>query len=168
MKKYFLIMFVGVLLALAGGMTAKLAAAPPPAPPGQNPCTHGNSQKPCKDDPQPEHGQDCLEHGKMGGQNEDHCKDETTTTTTTTTQPTTTTTTTSIHSDPPPTTTDTPTTTTTTTNGTTQSSKPKPNLNQPGMPLSKHVNPVAPKHGKCPAGTKLFKGKCHGVIKGQG
>jgi hypothetical protein len=47
----------------------------PPSPPGQGECEHGNSQKPCKDDPQPDRGKDCEEHGpKEGGVNEDHCK----------------------------------------------------------------------------------------------
>ena len=47
----------------------------PESPPGQGECAHGNSQKPCKDDPQPDKGKDCEEHGpKEGGVNEDHCK----------------------------------------------------------------------------------------------
>ena len=47
----------------------------PPSPPGQGECAHGNSQKPCKEDPQPDRGKDCEEHGpKEGGVNEDHCK----------------------------------------------------------------------------------------------
>lgn len=36
-------------------------------------CNHGNSGKPCKDDPQPNNGKDCLTHGNWGGVNEDHC-----------------------------------------------------------------------------------------------
>jgi LPXTG-motif cell wall-anchored protein len=59
------------------GFTPKAMAAKPPSPPGQGECEHGNSNKPCKDDPQPEHGKDCEEHGpKNGGVNEDHCKGE--------------------------------------------------------------------------------------------
>ncbi len=51
------------------------AAPPVGGPPGQGECEHGNSEKPCKDDPQPDKGKDCEEHGpKEGGVNEDHCK----------------------------------------------------------------------------------------------
>ena len=72
-------------MAIAGFGAAHALADPPiGGPPGKNPCEHGNAQKPCKEDPQPDHGADCEEHGK-GGVNEDHCLDETTTTTTTTT-----------------------------------------------------------------------------------
>lgn len=39
----------------------------------QDGCDHGNSNKPCKDDPQPNRGKDCMNHGNWGGQNEDHC-----------------------------------------------------------------------------------------------
>ncbi len=49
----------------------------PPAPPGQSPCSHGNTGKPCKPDPQPDKGKDCEEHGQKGGVNEDHCAGET-------------------------------------------------------------------------------------------
>lgn len=37
------------------------------------PGCHGKSSVPCRPDPQPSHGKDCLKHGK-GGVNEDHCK----------------------------------------------------------------------------------------------
>jgi hypothetical protein len=40
---------------------------------GTGDCHHGNSNKPCKEDPQPTHGKDCLKHGKHGGENQDHC-----------------------------------------------------------------------------------------------
>jgi hypothetical protein len=60
-------------------------------PPGQGECGHGNSDnKPCKDDPQPDKGRDCEEHGNSGGVNEDHCNGETTPTETTPTETTTT------------------------------------------------------------------------------
>jgi hypothetical protein len=36
-------------------------------------CDHGNSSKPCRPDPQPDHGKDCDKHGNHGGINEDHC-----------------------------------------------------------------------------------------------
>lgn len=62
-----------------------------PGSPGDD-CSHGNSNKPCKPDPQPSHGQDCLDHGVARG-NEDHCSPApgttTTTTSTTTTEQTT-------------------------------------------------------------------------------
>lgn len=66
----------------------------PPTPPGQGECNHGNSNQPCKPDPQPEHGKDCDPHGNNGGVNEDHCLSTTTGSTTTTTNSTTDTTTT--------------------------------------------------------------------------
>jgi len=98
MKRIILTVGVAALL-MVGGVAASAVASSadkPPAPPGQGECEHGNSQKPCKDDPQPTHGQDCDEHGpKNGGQNEDHCKTETTTEETTTEETTTQETTTS-------------------------------------------------------------------------
>lgn len=36
-------------------------------------CAHGATKKPCKEDPQPTKGKDCLRHGNWGGINEDHC-----------------------------------------------------------------------------------------------
>lgn len=74
---------------VAGGVVASVALAnnghgPPSSPPGQGECEHGNSGKPCKPDPQPEHGKDCEHHGKNGGVNEDHCKPPDTTPTDTT------------------------------------------------------------------------------------
>ena len=71
--------------ALAGGGTSVLAAGPPSTPPGQGPCSHGNSGKDCRPDPSP-NGQDCDAHGKddVGGMNEDHCLGASTPTTPTT------------------------------------------------------------------------------------
>jgi hypothetical protein len=88
-----LIMIAGMVVAFGLGSAAAYAATSdkPPSPPGQPECEHGNGQKPCKDDPQPNHGQDCEEHGNLGGQNEDHCKTDTTPTETTPTETTTTT-----------------------------------------------------------------------------
>jgi hypothetical protein len=83
-----LIAGVGVSVALAGN-----GNGPHSSPPGQGECSHGNSGKECRSDPQPEHGQDCEEHGQYeGGVNEDHCYSttstiQTTTTTTTTDHP---------------------------------------------------------------------------------
>ena len=95
MKK--LVMIAAMIAAFGLGTAAAFAASSdkPPLPPGQDECEHGNSQKPCKDDPQPDHGGDCEEHGNQGGVNEDHCKgDETTPTETVPTVPTETTSTT--------------------------------------------------------------------------
>lgn len=77
MKK--VIMLAAMIAAFGLGGAAAFAGTSdkPPSPPGQPDCEHGNSQKPCKDDPNPDHGQDCDEHGNQGGQNEDHCKNET-------------------------------------------------------------------------------------------
>lgn len=95
-KVLLLLLTAGFVFALSGTALAK----------NDSPydCDHGNSDKPCRPDPQPNHGKDCLHHGKNGGVNEDHCLP-----TTTTTQPPTTTTTA-----PPVTTTTNPPTTTTT------------------------------------------------------
>ena len=83
MKK--LVLIVAMLMAFGLGGAAAFAATAdkPPAPPGQPDCEHGNSGAQCKEDPQPNHGAECKEHGKKGGQNEDHCLDETTSTETT-------------------------------------------------------------------------------------
>jgi hypothetical protein len=75
---------LAVILA-AGVFTSVALAGKPPSPPGQtsNPgspgddCSHGNSDKPCKPDPQPGHGSECDDHGNASG-NEDHCAATTT------------------------------------------------------------------------------------------
>ena len=129
MKKFLGALVLGCALFTAGfGATAAFADKPP-SPPGKDPCEHGNSNKPCKPDPQPDHGKDCLPHGK-GGKNEDHCAPGTTTTTTTTTVP---------DDDPPGT------TTTTTTSTTTETQPPCPDC-APGT----QTNPVPP--GDDPSG----------------
>jgi hypothetical protein len=87
MKKQLATLALAVLVGVLGFTVAGVAAAgngKPPSPPGQGACEHGNSGQPCKDDPQPDKGKDCEEHGNQGGVNEDHCKDEDTTTTETT------------------------------------------------------------------------------------
>ena len=118
MKRILFIIVAIIAVAMAGGVAA-VAASPgdkPPAPPGQGECGHGNTGKPCKEDPQPEHGKDCEEHGpKNGGVNEDHCKGETTPTETTPTETTPTTPTETTPTTPTETTPTTPTETTPTT-----------------------------------------------------
>jgi hypothetical protein len=97
------------ILFVAGvGTAAASGNGKPGSPPGQGECEHGNSGKPCRDDPQPEHGRDCEHHGNQGGVNEDHCGGAPAPeppTTTVTTPPTTTTTTTTVVTTPsaPPT-----------------------------------------------------------------
>jgi LPXTG-motif cell wall-anchored protein len=62
------------VLALAAGavlLVQGVTAASPGV--GQGPCQHGTSNKACRPDPQPNHGKDCLKHGKNGGLNQDHC-----------------------------------------------------------------------------------------------
>jgi hypothetical protein len=83
-----IIMIAAMIAAFGLGGAAAFAGTSdkPPSPPGQAECEHGNSQKPCKDDPQPDKGKDCDEHGNSGGVNEDHCKNETTPTETTPTE----------------------------------------------------------------------------------
>ena len=112
MRKCYTILALIAVLALGLFASAALAGnGKPPAPPGQGECEHGNSGKPCRDDPQPEKGKDCDTHGKQGGVNEDHCKgttpppttpEETTSTTTTTEQETTSNSTTPAESSSPP------------------------------------------------------------------
>ena len=107
---------VGVLGFAVSGVAVAGVNDKPPAPPGQGECEHGNSAKPCKDDPQPDKGKDCEVHGNNGGVNEDHCKeDETTPTETTPTTPTETTPTTPTETTPTQTTTPTDSTPTETT-----------------------------------------------------
>ena len=116
MKK--LIVIAAMIAAFGLGGAAAFAASTdkPPSPPGQGECGHGNTEKPCKEDPQPDKGKDCEAHGNQGGVNEDHCKDEETTPTETTpTTPTETTPTTPTETTPTTPTTTTPTTTTPTT-----------------------------------------------------
>jgi hypothetical protein len=78
--KRFLCLAALLVLALGvmtGGVAAGFAAssAPPTPPPGQGDCSHGQTGKVCKPDPQPEQGKDCDTHGNagVGGVNEDHC-----------------------------------------------------------------------------------------------
>jgi hypothetical protein len=89
MKRVILTIAVAAALGV-GGMAAAGLAAPPPNNPGSpgDDCSHGNSNKPCRDDPSP-NGQDCEDHGKARG-NEDHCDAADTTDTTTTDETTTT------------------------------------------------------------------------------
>ena len=96
MKKHLATLLLAVVIGVLGFAVSGVAVAgvsdKPPSPPGQGECEHGNSAKPCKDDPQPDKGKDCEVHGNNGGVNEDHCTgDETTppeTTTPTDTPPT--------------------------------------------------------------------------------
>jgi hypothetical protein len=110
--------FVLALGVMTGGVAGFAApSAPPTAPPGQGECSHGNTGKPCKPDPQPDQGKDCETHGNdgVGGVNEDHClgtspttsTDATTTDQTTTDQTTTNETTTTNKTTTPVTTTST-------------------------------------------------------------
>lgn len=78
MRLIFSLILVG---ALALGLVTVANADPKQEPPGQGPCSHGYTGKPCKEDPQPDKGKDCLEHGNKGGVNEDHCLTPVTTTT---------------------------------------------------------------------------------------
>jgi hypothetical protein len=87
MKKQLVTFGLAILMGVLGFAVSGVAVAgngKPPSPPGQDQCEHGNNLKPCKDDPQPDKGNDCKEHGNQGGVNEDHCKGEDTTPTETT------------------------------------------------------------------------------------
>lgn len=161
---------IAALLSLAGFAAAGALANDPP---GRDPCSHGKTNKPCKDDPQPDHGKECKKHGKNGGVNEDHCKGttttDTTTTTGTTTQSTTTETTTVGTTTTDRTTTEQTTTVETTTGSTTTQetgttptppvtvpptvNKPKPHNPKPHKPHHPKMPPV------CPVG-KPYNGVC--------
>lgn len=78
-------LFVGTLMAVS---SPSAATQNNPHHEQEDGCDHGATGKPCKADPQPDHGQECETHGNHGGENEDHCLN----TTTTTVPPTTTTT----------------------------------------------------------------------------
>jgi hypothetical protein len=149
MKKF---MVIAAMIAAFGLGTAAAFAATsdkPPSPPGQPECEHGNSQAQCKDDPNPDHGKDCEAHGNQGGQNEDHCKNESTptettpteTTPTTPTQTTPTTPTETTPTTPTETTPTTPTTTTPTTPTETKSTETTPS--QPSSTPSESTSPAA-------------------------
>jgi hypothetical protein len=86
MKKLMILAAMVAAFGIGGAAAFAASAEKPPSPPGQGDCEHGNTQKQCKDDSQPEHGKDCEEHGNSGGVNEDHCKNETTPTETTPTE----------------------------------------------------------------------------------
>ena len=68
-----LALLVGVLGFAVSGVAVAAGQEKPATPPGQGECEHGNSAKPCKEDPQPDKGKDCEDHGNHGGVNEDHC-----------------------------------------------------------------------------------------------
>jgi len=121
MKKQLATLALAILVGVLGFAVSGVAVAgngKPPSPPGQDECEHGNAAKPCKDDPQPDKGKDCEEHGNLGGVNEDHCKGEETPPTETPPTETTPTETTPTHSTPTETTpSDTPSPGTVPTNG---------------------------------------------------
>lgn len=83
MKKHLLTIVLALVVGVLGFAAASIATASPP--PGQGPCSHGETGKECKNDPS-DNGKDCDEHGNHGGVNEDHCKTETTPTETTPTE----------------------------------------------------------------------------------
>lgn len=89
LKVVFAVSLIALGLA-AASWVGGASAQQPPAPPGQGPCSHGNTGKECKPDPSP-NGKDCDAHGNNGGVNEDHCLVQTTTTVETTTTDSTTT-----------------------------------------------------------------------------
>jgi hypothetical protein len=121
------------------GTAAASGNGKPGSPPGQGECEHGNSGKPCRDDPQPEHGRDCEHHGNQGGVNEDHCG--------------------GVPAPEPPTTTviPPPTTTTTTTVVTTTSAPPTPVTPLHTSPSSttpkQEPKPEEPKEERAPTST---------------
>jgi hypothetical protein len=71
MKRILITLFTVAALAVVGASIG--SSTPPPSPPGKDPCSHGNSGKPCRPDPQPDRGKECERHGREGGVDEDHC-----------------------------------------------------------------------------------------------
>jgi hypothetical protein len=129
MRKHLATLLLAVVIGVLGFAMSGVAVAgvddKPPSPPGQGECEHGNSAKPCRDDPQPDKGKDCEVHGNNGGVNEDHCKgDETTPTETTPT--------------------DTPTTETTPTDSTPTETTPNDPTQQVTVPPSGESNASPP------------------------
>lgn len=133
---------VGVSAALAAPGTTPNGGNPPPTVPGSpgDDCSHGNSGKDCRPDPN-ENGKDCEDHGNARG-NEDHCDQATPTTTDTTTTTSTTTTTES--------TTSTTTQTTTTPTNTTPETRTTPTTPETGTTPSTTTTPATPT-GSAPA-----------------
>ena len=101
------------------------------SPPGQGEASTATG-KPCRDDPQPEHGKDCEAHGNQGGVNEDHCGGVT--------APEPPPPTTIVNQQPPPTTT----VTTTTTQTTTSTPSNPPRLRR----RRRHLRPQRPSPGR--------------------
>ena len=130
-KRSFVLLTLCVLFAAGVGTAAASGNGTPGSPPGQGECEHGNSGAPCRDDPQPERGEDCELHGNQGGINEDHCGGVTAPELP---PPTTT------ISEPPP-----PTTVTTTTATTTQTTTSAPS-NAPPPPTTTTSPPATPEH----------------------
>ena len=126
MKKLMVVAAMIAAFGLGGAAAFAASTDKPPSPPGQGECGHGNTGKPCKEDPQPDRGKDCENHGNHGGVNEDHCKgEETTPTETTPTTPTETTPTTPTETTPTTPTETTPTTPTETTTTSTRTTPPE-------------------------------------------
>ncbi len=67
------IMVAGLLTFGAMPLVATSATASPAHSEQGDGSDHGNSNKPARQDPQPDKGKDCMEHGRWGGVNEDHC-----------------------------------------------------------------------------------------------
>jgi hypothetical protein len=90
MKKVFTILAMIAAFGIGGAVAAAATTDKPPTNPGSpaDDCSHGNSDQGCKDDPQPDKGKDCEDHGQARG-NEDHCGDVTEPTDTTDTTETT-------------------------------------------------------------------------------
>ena len=158
MKRHLATLALAIVLGMLGFAVSGVAVAgngKPPSPPGQGECEHGNAANPCKDDPQPDKGKDCDEHGNAGGVNEDHCKAEETTPTETTPTETTPTETTPTDSTPTETTPDTtqsqgndpytPPTAVTDEPNSTQTTEPEPSSSESSEPTPeiKGTPPVA-------------------------
>jgi hypothetical protein len=147
--KRIIVLIVGALV-LALGVVAAVAADPghgngPPATVPGSPggdCSHGNSDQDCRPDPQPEHGQDCEDHGVAQG-NEDHCAPVDTTPTDTTPTDTTPTDTTPTETTPTETTPTEPTPTTPEVTTSTETAPTDPE-STPGPAAAPESAPSAP------------------------
>jgi hypothetical protein len=68
--------FIASLIIFAAGASSVLADQPSSPPGNDGDLCHGANQESCRPDPQPSHGQDCLDHGNNTDGNDDHCSSQ--------------------------------------------------------------------------------------------
>lgn len=141
MKKHLLTFVLALVVGVLGFAVSGIATAGDGQPPGQGPCSHGETGTQCKDDPS-DNGKDCDEHGNNGGVNEDHCQETDTTPTETTPTETTPTDTTPTETTPTETTPTETTPTETTPTGTTPTETTPSGSSTPPATAPQETTPV--------------------------